>query len=358
MKKCNRCLFDEGIKGVVVGDSGQCNYCDLHDTMAKKTGNLDDLFKKMKKGKKYDCLVGISGGFDSTFILHLVVSEYKLNPLVVHFDNGWNGGEAESNMSKIVDALGVDYVRFKMNTKTLDELNLAFLKAGVPDCDIPNDIGMQKLQMDFAEKFKIKSIINGHNYRYEGSTPLSWTYMDAKYIQSVAKEYNIDISGYPIFTFRDQLKYMRKGYKTYRILDYYDHNKEEMKAMLSEKYGWVDYGGNHAENIYTEFVGSYLLPRKFGINKKRVYKSAEIRSGKITKEQALKVVNDIKYNETKLKRIEIGVGVSIDKIMAYPITDRTRFDSYHKTFKKYRWFLYIATKMGYFPMTFYKKYCL
>ena len=360
---CNRCLLTDKIPGVTIdGISGQCNFCDLHDNLEDQSSkvNINEVIEKIRKtGKKgkYDCIIGISGGFDSSFLLHLLVRKYGLRTLAFHFDNGWNGKEAEDNMKAMVNGTGADFMTFSIDNIQLNELNLGFLKAGVSDADIPNDMAMSKLVYDIAEKYKIKTIINGHNYRYEGSSPLGWSYMDAKYIQSVAGYYNINISSYPILTFWDQIKYMLKGYKSIRLLYYIDHNKEEMKKMLTELYGWKDYGGNHGENIYTEFVGNYLLPKKFGINKKIIYRSAELRSGIITEAEARNGVFESPFDDAKMKRIENTLGVSIDEIMSYPITNRKKFKSYHGDFKKWKILIMIGTKLGYFPATFYEKYC-
>ena len=257
----------------------------------------------------------------------------------------------------MVRGTGVDLITISMNNKQLNELNLAFLKAGVSDADIPNDMAMSKYIFELAEKFKIKTIINGHNYRYEGSTPLGWSYMDAKYIQSVAEYYNVNIDSYPILTFWDQIRAMRKGIKSVRPLYLINHDKNKEKIMLAQKYEWKDYGGNHGENIYTEFVGNYLLPLKFGINKKIIYRSAELRSEVITVEEAENGLDLSDFDSKKLKRIEKTLGVSINQIMSYPITNRKRFKSYHQDFKRWKFLIFIGAKLGYFPMTFYKKYC-
>jgi N-acetyl sugar amidotransferase len=359
--KCNRCLLSDDIPGITISKSGQCSFCDLHDSIEEQSSkiNVQDVIKEIKKkgkGRKYDVIVGISGGFDSSFLLQLM-KNFGLRTLALHFDNGWNGKEAEDNMKIMVEKTGADLIRISINNEQLNYLNLAFLKAGVSDADIPNDMAMAKIMYDVADRFDVKTIINGHNYRYEGSAPLSWSYMDAKYIQSVAKEYGVNISSYPILTFWDQIKYMLKGIKSVRILYYVPHNKEDMKHQLEETYGWKDYGGNHAENIYTEFVGGYLLPKKFGINKKLIYRSAELRSGIISRQEAEAGIIGSSFDPKKLKMIEKKLGVTIDTIMSYPVTSRDRFESYHGDFKKWKWLIYIGVKLGYFPMTFYMKYC-
>ncbi len=360
MKECKRCLLTEEIKDVKIGPDGQCNFCNLHDTL-EKTYNPDDLYKVIldikRRGRKsqYDCVLGISGGFDSSYLLDLLTG-FGLRVLALHFDNGWDSPEAKANMDNMVRKTGVDYLVSSINHEQLNKLNLAFLKAGVSDADIPNDMAMSKIMFDVAEKNHIKTIINGHNFKYEGSTPLSWSYMDGKYIQSVAKHYNIDISSFPVLTFWDQIKYMLKGIKTVRLLYYIEHNKDKMKQYLTEKYGWKNYGGNHCENVYTEFV-SYLLGIKFGIDKRIIYKSAELRSNFITREEAQNSLKNVVYFDVdKIERIEKALGVSIKEILDYPITSRDGFETYHKSFKRYKYLIWIGVKLGAFPYTFYKKY--
>ncbi len=363
MKSCKRCLLTDDIIGVEITEK-QCNFCDLHDSLEKESAlvNVNDIVRDIKKkGKnhKYDCLIGVSGGFDSSYMLHLA-SKFGLRILAIHFDNGWNSEAAKTNMKRMVEKTGADLISFSMNNNQLNKLNLAFLKAGVSDADIPNDMAMSKIFFDIAEKYKIKTIFNGHNYRYEGSVPIGWSYMDAKYIKSVADYYNVDISSYPMLTFIDQIKYMIKGYKSVRFLYYVNHDKNEMKKMLADEYGWIDYGGNHAENIYTEFIGSYLLPVKFSINKKIVYKSAEIRSNIINRHKGFDEVHTtaaLQFDTKKMKMIEKSLGVSLDDILSYPINNRDKFDSYHSSFKKWRLLIWIGYKIGYFPKTFYEKYC-
>lgn len=364
MAKCNRCLLTDEIKGVTINEkTGQCNFCDLHDSIEKQVASTDidkiiNKVRKKGKGKKYDCLIGISGGFDSSFMLDVAVNRFNLRPLALHFDNGWNSKAAENNMSKIIQGLNVDFIRISTDFKELNNINRAFLCASVPDADIPNDIAMTKLMLEVAQKYNISYVFNGHNYRYEGSTPIGWTYMDGKYIESVASAIGIKIKSLPLLSIKDQLYYALKGTRSIRPLYYIDHDKEKEKLKLTEKYGWVDYGGNHAENIYTEFVGNYLLPIKFGINKKIIYLSAMLRSGIITRDEAEKRYNEkAVFSPAKIKSIESKVYVSVDAIMKLPIGDRCQYQSYKPIFEKYRFFFFILTKLGYFPKTFYKKYC-
>jgi hypothetical protein len=352
LKKCPRCLFDSDI--AEIGEA-QCNYCDLHDTLEAQSdpSELWPALQKIAAHKgKYNCIMGISGGLDSSVLLYTAVREWGLRPLVVHFDNGWNNKIAQQNMIGLIETLDVDVINYRVNHSEYKKLNEAFLKAGVPDADIPNDIAMTKLMYQAADQHGIKWILNGHDFRTEGSTPAKWTYMDAKYIQDVyKKQTGKSLKNYPLFTFKDQVLYALKGIKQVRPF-HYGFDRKKMESRMIAICGWKSYGGKHCENIYTEFVGSYLLPTKFGIDKRRVYLSARIRSGTLTKETALAMLeNPARFNFDQFgEYAERLMDLSKSKK-----TDRRFYD--HYDFKKWRFVIWILAKMKVVPFTFYKKYC-
>ncbi len=330
----------------------QCEYCDIHDSLEKQSKPNDlnrELNKIRSKKGKYNCIIGISGGKDSSVLAYAAVKVWGLRPLAIHFDNGWNGDIAESNMKKLVESLNIDCITYKATKTEYDTLNEAFLFAGVPDADIPNDIAMTKLMYETADKYGIKYILNGHDFREEGSTPRGWTYMDAEYIRSVYRFYtNTELKHYPLFTFKDQIIYTLKGIKNIRPFHYMQNRGYLTKQMISFC-DWRSYGGKHSENVYTEFVGAYLLPNKFKIDKRIVYLSALVRSGKMSKEDARTAFNHKGVVDlAKFKEIDFGL-----------ITNEKRTHKDFKTynFKKLRPFIWIMAKMKIVPYTFYKKYC-
>jgi hypothetical protein len=352
MRECQRCLFNSNF--ATIGDD-QCEYCDIHDELEKQSPGEEALLKVIqqikKKGSKnkYDCIMGISGGIDSSALLYAAVKYWKLRPLVIHFDNNWNAPEAMHNMAGLIEKLSVDCIVYQVNKNEYDALNDAFLWAGLPDADIPNDIAMTKLMYDTAHKYGIKYILNGHDFRTEGSTPKGWTYMDAKYIQDVYTKYTgLKLKNYPLFTFKDQLFYAWKGIKNIRPF-HYNIDRLKLENEMKELIQWRDYGGKHCENVYTEFVGSFLLPNKFGIDKRIVYLSAQVRSGMLTKEQA-RIIYDEKPNfDTNKIPDEI-----IQKVTT-KLGSRGDYERYN--FRKYRFFIWILTKLKVVPYTFYIKYC-
>jgi hypothetical protein len=344
MKECPRCLFDESIATI---GATQCEYCDLHDQLEAQANpnDLMPLLDKVRNNKKYDCIMGISGGVDSSLLLYLAVKKWNLKPLVIHFDNHYNVPQATHNMIQLIKLLNVDAITYNVNKLEYDTLNDAFIQAGLPDADIPNDIAMTKLMYDTAYKYDIKYILNGHDFRTEGSTPKGWTYMDAKYIRSVYRWHtNKELTNYPLFTFKDQLFYALIGIKNIRPFHYIKEREAleaEMKAFIS----WQDYGGKHCENVYTEFVGGHLLPTKFGIDKRIVYLSAKVRSEKLTKNEAKKIFQ-VAHHWDKQK-----LDIAIPKTKM----ERNEFERYD--FKKYRLLMWVLAKMKVVPYTFYIKYC-
>jgi len=354
MKECPRCLFTEDIANI---SHKQCEYCDLHDELQSKAipDDLNNVLRKIRKagdGNNYDCIMGISGGLDSSTLLYTAVRYWGLKPLVIHFDNNWNAPEAIHNMTMLIRKLNVDAIVYHVNKEEYDKLNESFLYAGVPDADIPNDIAMTKLMYQTAHMYKIKYILNGHDFRTEGSTPKDWTYMDAKYIQSVYRDYTgKDLKNYPLFTFKDQIFYGLKGIKNIRPF-HYGFDRETMEQEMKRLIQWQDYGGKHCENVYTEFVGSWLLPNKFAIDKRIVYLSAQVRSGKLTKTQAREqLANKSEFDLGKLGAVE-------DKLMTLVnlrINSRLKYDRY--SFKKYKALIWLLAKMNVVPYTFYVKYC-
>ena len=347
MIKCNRCLFNENIAKIGIV---QCEYCDLHDYLENKNKNFNPILEKIQQEKgKYNCIMGISGGLDSSTLLYSAVKKWKLKPLVIHFNNNWNTKVAEQNMKKLIQILNVDLITYNVNKEEFDNLNKAFLKAGVPDADIPNDIAMTKLMYDTADKYNIKYILNGHCFRTEGSTPKGWTYMDAKYIQSVYKTYyNKELTNFPLFTFTDQMKDGIKGIIQGRPYHYQNVNRKILDKEMKNFIKWENYGWKHGENIYTDFVGSYLLPRKFGIDKRIVYLSALVRSGYMDKEEAINKLNIESNYDTSL------IGDEYLSLINSKINSRDKFEKYD--FKKYKWIIYYLYLIGVVPYTFYKKY--
>jgi hypothetical protein len=347
--ECNRCLLTTDVTNIV---DGECDFCRLHDELEKQTE--DEFYTILNKIKRNNerVLIGISGGMDSSYLLWYTVTILGIKPLVLHFDNGWNADFAEYNMNKLVRELKVDLVRVYKD-EYYDRLCGALLKAGVKDVDIANDMYMADIMQQTAKRYGIKYVFNGHDFRNEGSTPLAWTYMDAKYIKSVYKwAYGTELKTKHIQTLWKQ---MRSGVKQIRVFHFLDIPEEErVNTMI--KYGLVDYELKHGENDYTKFMGYYILPEYWGVDKRIVYLSAKVRSGYVTKEKAKEMLKapTAEYNagDWIFDAVKNTTGFDVWQYKS----KHTYKDFDHYNFKRFKWVLKILTKLKLFPVTFYKKY--
>tara|TARA_B100000579_G_C22810554_1_gene844991 strand:- start:560 stop:1696 length:1137 start_codon:yes stop_codon:yes gene_type:complete len=307
---CSRCILDDSIQEINFDENNICNFCHIHDEIDKKyelnektKNRLNGIINKIKtkgKNKKYDCIVGVSGGRDSTYTLYQAVS-LGLRPLAVHFDNGWNSKIAVKNIHNATKILNVDLETIVANWEEFKDLQLSFLKASVSDGEVPTDWVIFSVLFNIAKKEGIKYIIQGHSFRTEGSTPLSWTYMDGKYVKSVHKLFGKKtIKSFPVMSMFDYFKYsILYRIKQIRILYYLDYDEKTVMDLLKTKLGWTDYGGKHFESSYTSFFQSYILMKKFNIDKRKLHLSALIRSGQINRESSLKIINKNPYTGGK-----------------------------------------------------------
>jgi len=348
--ECINCLMINDI--ATFNSDNICEFCTMHEELEKINLDFNPVLEKIKSYKnKYNCILGISGGLDSSTMLYAAVKKWELKPLVIHFNNNWNTETANKNMNNLIKKLNVDYIEYKVNKEEFDNINKAFLMAGTPDCDIPNDIAMTKLMYETAEKYNIKYILNGHCYKTEGSTPKKWTYMDAKYIKSVYKTFfNKEIENFPLFTFSDQLHYSTLKIEQIRPFHYKNINRFELDEEMKDFINFESYGWKHGENTYTDFVGSYLLPRKFGIDKRIVYLSARIRTKLLNKKDAKNILNCEPSFDLNL------IGDEYLQLIDSEIKDRTEYDFYN--FKEANWLIYYLYLLGTVPYTFYIKYSI
>lgn len=354
---CKECLFDSTV--TTINAEGVCQMCELHYQQRESANSFDWVFKlneirEKGEGKQYDCLIGISGGEDSSVLVYLAVKVWKLRPLVIHFNNRSNRPEADHNIKLLTKRLGVNFIEYYVDQFEYDMLTDAFLFAGTPDADIPNDVAMAKLMDTAAKQYGIKFILNGHSYREEGSSPKSWSLIDSTYLKSVYKAYTgKELKNYPLLSVWDQIYAGIIGIRQVRPFHYSDHYRPSILIEL-KKWGWKDYGGKHNENIYTAFVGNYLLPLKFNIDKRRTYLSAQMREGKISRREAeLILSNPAEFNVNDLGERRDHI---LDLMKKSGIRDRKSFKS--TNFKLYRPLFWVLMKLGVFPKSAFVKYCL
>ncbi len=307
---CTRCLMDSTDPNIVFDENGVCNHCHDHDRLMKQkvvTGKageeylkkLVDEMKRDGRGKPYDCLIGVSGGVDSTYVAYLV-KKMGLRPLAVHMDNGWDSELAVKNIEETLKRLGIDLHTEVLDWEEFKGLQVAFLRSSTPDSEIPSDHAIWAVLGDLADKLKVKYIVSGFNVRTETHLPRAWSqgHFDWKYIRSVNGLFGRGrLKTFPhigFFTYYRRLLTHRRV----DILNYIDFNKTEAMKILEQELGWRYYGGKHYESIYTRFYQGYILPTKFGYDKRRSHLSSLICSGETTRDAALKELDKPTYQPT------------------------------------------------------------
>lgn len=299
VRMCSRCVMDTTDAEITFDAAGVCNHCYTYDAAisrfvvsgATARRQLNDLVAQVKRdgvGKPYDCIIGVSGGVDSTFVT-LKVKELGLRPLAVHLDNGWNSELAVHNIHEALSRLGIDLHTHVIDWEQFKDLQLAFLRASTPDSEIPTDHAIYALMHRMATKYGIRHVITGVNRRTESHLPRSWSrgHLDWRYIRSVHQRFGTGpITTFPHLTHLQLTRAMR-AHVRFDILNYLDYVKADAIRVLEHELGWRDYGGKHFESIYTRFYQGYILPRKFGYDKRKTHLSSLICSGEITRDEAI-----------------------------------------------------------------------
>jgi N-acetyl sugar amidotransferase len=266
---------------------------------------LDEIVSKIQsagKGKTYDCIIGVSGGVDSTYVA-LKVKELGFRPLVVHFDNGWNSEIAVKNIENIVQSLDFDLYTHVFDWEQYKDLQLAFFRANVVDIEAITDVAIMGVLLMLAFKFKIKCIISGYNYKTECILPQSWYYKDYFNIIDIHRKYGKrKISLFPFYdNLYNKFKLKLNPVDVFNLLDYIDYNKPQAKKEITEKLKWKDYGGKHYESVFTRFFQGYILPNKFGFDKRKSHLTNLICCGQMTRDEALKELEAPIYDINQLK---------------------------------------------------------
>lgn len=309
---CALGVWDSIIPGINFDKKGISNYARIYQKMASDFprgeegkqvwGRFVAEMKNVGKASSYDCIIGISGGTDSSYLLHLA-KENGLRPLAVYLDNGWASEIAVSNIEKMTKALHIDLETYVIDYGEVKDVLKSYLNAGLPWVDSPTDLAIKAILFEKAEKHGLKHVLIGHDFRTEGFQPTEWTYSDAKQMKYLLKKFrNRSTKTFPslsIYKFF-YLSYIKK-IKLVRPFFYLNYNKTEAKKLLEEKYGWKDYGGHHYENIFTKFIITYWLYEKFGIDKRKITYSALILNKEMDRCEALELLKEKPYDESKIK---------------------------------------------------------
>lgn len=300
-----------------------------------------DKIKLSGKGKPYDCLLGMSGGFDSSFMLHMAIKEWGLRPLVFHVDAGWNLPVAEQNIHKMIDRLGVKLKVAKINWDEICNMQLAFFKAGVSHLDTPQDHAFVAVLDKYAEENNIKYILNGGNISTEVIVnPDSWSYWgtDKKHINDVLKRFGtISMREYPftsVFRRKIYMPYIKR-IKVIKALNYIPYIKQEAEELLRKEYGWEPYPQKHFEDMLTKFLEGYWLPKRFGYDVRRPQYSSLILTGQMMREEALEKLKFPSLSEEEGKilfnQVAEMLGISENELMSYFTMPLKSYKDYKNT---------------------------
>ncbi len=338
---CTQCIMDITVPDIQFDDEGVCNYCKQYEERIRSELHYDKagqerlqslIAESKRKGahRDYDCLIGVSGGVDSTYVAYLVKERFGLRPLAVHLDNGWDAELAVNNVEQVLKRLDIDLYTYVLDWEEFKDLQVSFLKASIANAEIPTDHAIIAILFRTAAERNIPYIITGANIVTEAIMPDCWMYdnRDLRLIKAVHRKFGrVKLQAYPqISLLRFAYYIFVKGIKYFPILNYVPYVKEDAKQMLSDELGWRDYGGKHYESIYTRFFQSYLLPRKFNIDKRRAHLSNLILSGQMTRDEALAEMEEPPCPSDQLEEdgeyVMKKLGLSYDeflRIMAAPV---------------------------------------
>ncbi len=359
---CTNCVMDTTDSVITFDENGVCDHCNNYytnilpnwDTGEGGKNALQEVIRKIKedgKNRDFDCIMGMSGGADSSYMLHLVVKEFGLRPLVFHVDGGWNSELAVQNIEVMIDKLGLDLYTEVINWEEMKDFQLSFFKASVPHLDIPQDHAFVATLYNFADKYNIKYILNGGNYSTECiNNPKEWLYFgtDMAQIRDIHGQFGqIPLKNYPfssVLRHKFFLRYIRK-IQVVKPLNYMPYIKEDAMQFLQQEYGWQPYPQKHFESRFTRFYEGYWLPRKFGYDTRKVQYSSLILTGQMKREEALEklkhpaideetAAHDFEYVATKL-------GISVEELQRY-------MDAPNKSYRDYKnqeWLFNLGTRI-------------
>ena len=335
---------------ITFDEHGVCDHCLTFERDIKPKWHTDesgwkeisaiaDNIKAAGKGKDFDCIIGMSGGIDSSYLVYLAKEKLGLRPLVFHVDAGWNSQQAVNNIEQIVDRLGLDLYTEVINWEEMRDLQLAFFKSGVPHIDTPQDHAFFATMYKFASKYKVKHILTGGNYSTECiRNPIEWMYYqsDSRQIKDIHDQFGtVPLRDFPltnILWHKIYLPYL-KGIKLYRPLDYMEYNKEEATQFLVDNFVYQRYAQKHFESRFTRFYESYWLPEKFGYDTRKVQYSSLILTGQMTREEALEKLKSPAYDpetiDDDFEYIANKMGITVAQLREY-------FNAPNKTYRDYK----------------------
>ena len=330
---CSRCIMDTSDPEITFNVQGHCNHCVTALRMldyfshirADKSKTISDIVNEIKlhPGKEgFHAIIGVSGGVDSSYLVHML-SKQNIKLLAVHVDAGWNSIEAVRNINTMVSTLDIDLETIVIDWEEMKSLQVAYLKSGVINQDVPQDHAFFSSLYKLAKKFHIKYVISGSNYATESILPQSWgqNAMDGRQLMQINKKYGFQkLSKYPVTFLRDLYFhiYVLRNYRVVAPLNFVDYSKETAMELLKKEYNWKDYGGKHKESRFTDYFQEIYLPNRFSIQKKRAHLSSLIVNGEISREKAIEIIASSKLEELDRANLQQFVatklGITVDEL--------------------------------------------
>lgn len=346
---CSNCVMDTTDPEIQFDEKGQCDFCDNYYNSILPSWHPDEIgekellslaakIKQEGKGKAYDCIIGLSGGVDSSYLTYVAKEKLGLRPLALMVDTGWNVNASNENISKLIKEMNLDLFTVVVDWPEMKDLQLAFLKSQVPYQDTPQDHAIFAGLYNYAAENDFKYVLTGGNFSTEGvKPPYEWTYInDLAMIKDIHAKFGTrPLRTFPLcgmFKYRIYYRYI-KGVKVLRPLNLLPYHKEAAIAELEKRFGWQQYGNKHYDNIFTRFYEGYWMPRKFGYDKRKAYFSTLILTGQMSRPEALKLLSEPPYDEVLAMQDLDFVAKKLD------ITPETIIDlmqGENKTFRDYK----------------------
>lgn len=357
MKECEKCILNSNDDPDLNLDfNNKCNYCNFYDSQVKSIGSLLERtkilnkkileIKKLGSNKKYDCIIGLSGGLDSSYMAYWLCKN-GIRPLVIHLDNGWNSELAVQNIQNICEKLNLDLHTHVIDWDEFKDLQLAYLKSSVVDIEVLTDHAIKAIIFKMAKKYNIKYTFSGYNFATEAIMIKDWTFdkSDFRNIKDIAWKHGRirKFKTFPTLSFWNKIYYrFFLDLQSIHLLNYIDYNTIEAKKTLEQELNWKDFGGKHYESIFTKFYQKYILPKKFNIDKRKLHFSNLICSGQLSREKALDLMNEPLYSDSNLlsekefflKKINL-TELEFANIMKYKIRSHNDFKTEEAYWKIY-----------------------
>lgn len=366
-KICANCVMDTTDSAISFDESGICDHCRTYYrdilphwyTDSRGQAEVSAIAEKIRdngKKKDFDCIIGMSGGTDSSYLVYLAKEKLNLRPLVFHVDAGWNTQVAVNNIEKLIDGLGLDLYTEVINWTEMRDLQLAFFKSGVPHIDTPQDHAFFATMYKFAEEHKVRHILTGANYSTECiRNPIEWMYYQSDSIQlrDIHRRFGtVELKSFPmtsILRHKVFLPYF-KGIRTVHPLNYIPYIKKNAVEFLKDRFGWQTYPQKHFESRFTRFYEGYWLPERFGYDTRRVQFSSLILTGQIARHEALDELRRCPYEEmdvaAEMRYVASKLEITMDELQCYLDMPKKTYSDYRSQDYVYRIGASVMSKLG------------